>query len=260
VVHRDIKPENVLLSGGAAVVTDFGIAKALSASKTQAPGGTLTVVGTSLGTPAYMAPEQAVGDHVDERADIYAWGVIGYELLAGAHPFSGRNTAQQLIAAHIAEQPGDLRELHPGVPPALATLVMRCMEKDPSGRPQSATEVLHAMEDPALTGTANAMPVAAARSRSVRWLPRALATLLGVIVLGGRDARARSHRVAAASAGLRGERDGKRRGFERDQDGGSAVRESWRQRRRVFRGWNDRRSARQAHRDAEPGSDCAVEL
>jgi serine/threonine-protein kinase len=185
VVHRDIKPENVLLSGGAAVVTDFGIAKALSASKTQAPGGTLTVVGTSLGTPAYMAPEQAVGDHVDERADIYAWGVIGYELLAGAHPFSGRNTAQQLIAAHIAEPPRDLLELHPGVPPALATLVMWCMEKDPSGRPESATEVLHAMEDPALAGTANAMPVAAARSRSVRWLPRALATLLGVIVLGG---------------------------------------------------------------------------
>ncbi len=82
IVHRDIKPENVLLSGGTAVVTDFGIAKALAASKTQAPGGTLTQTGTSLGTPAYMAPEQAVGDPVDHRADIYAWAVMAYELLA----------------------------------------------------------------------------------------------------------------------------------------------------------------------------------
>src|SRR5205085_3497280 len=87
IVHRDIKPENVLLSEGTAVVTDFGIAKALKAAKTEAPGGNLTQVGTSLGTPAYMAPEQAVGDDVDERADLYAWGVMAYELLSGKHPF-----------------------------------------------------------------------------------------------------------------------------------------------------------------------------
>ena len=77
IVHRDIKPENVLLSSGTAVVTDFGIAKALAASRTQAPGGTLTQVGTSIGTPAYMASEQALGDSTaDHRADVYAWGVV----------------------------------------------------------------------------------------------------------------------------------------------------------------------------------------
>ena len=77
VVHRDIKPENVLLSGDAAVVTDFGIAKALAASRAKAPGGTLTQLGTSLGTPMYMAPEQAAGDpDTDHRADVYAFGVM----------------------------------------------------------------------------------------------------------------------------------------------------------------------------------------
>ena len=106
VVHRDIKPENILLHEGTAVVTDFGIAKAMRASKAPQPtGGTLTSIGTSIGTPAYMAPEQAAGDHVDHRADLYAWGVVAYELLAGRHPFAERKTAQQLVAAHIAEHP-----------------------------------------------------------------------------------------------------------------------------------------------------------
>jgi len=89
IVHRDIKPENVLLSHGTAVVTDFGIAKALTASRSQDGGSsaTLTQAGGSIGTPAYMAPEQATGDVVDYRADIYSWGVMAYELLSGAHPF-----------------------------------------------------------------------------------------------------------------------------------------------------------------------------
>ncbi|HTI63101.1 MAG TPA: serine/threonine-protein kinase, partial [Gemmatimonadaceae bacterium] len=100
VVHRDIKPENVLLSGGTAMVTDFGIAKALSASRTQgdadaSPATTstaLTAAGSSLGTPGYMSPEQAVGSAVDLRADLYAWGIMAYELLGHAHPFAGRAT------------------------------------------------------------------------------------------------------------------------------------------------------------------------
>ena len=137
VIHRDIKPENVLLSGDAAVVTDFGIAKAVSASKTQAPGGTLTQVGTSIGTPAYMAPEQAVGSEVDQRADIYSWGVMAYELLAHAHPFAGKTTAQQLVAAHIAEVP---RPLPAGTP--AAKLIARTLEKDPAKRPASAKELI----------------------------------------------------------------------------------------------------------------------
>ena len=102
VVHRDIKPENVLLSSGTAMVTDFGIAKALAASTTQAPGGTLTQVGTSIGTPAYMAPEQAAGDGAtDHRADLYAWGVMAHELLAGQHPFADKTTPQALMVPSL---------------------------------------------------------------------------------------------------------------------------------------------------------------
>ena len=102
VVHRDIKPENILLSGDTAVVADFGIAKAIDASRTQ-PGIELTETGVSVGTPAYMSPEQAPGDAVDARSGIYAWGVIAYETLSGAHPFVGKTTAQQIVAAQIAE-------------------------------------------------------------------------------------------------------------------------------------------------------------
>ncbi|HEY3115892.1 MAG TPA: serine/threonine-protein kinase, partial [Chloroflexota bacterium] len=91
VVHRDIKPDNVLLSGGTAVVTDFGIAKAISAARTDKDGANLTQLGTSIGTPAYMAPEQAAGDPtVDNRADVYSLGCMAYELLTGNSPFHGR--------------------------------------------------------------------------------------------------------------------------------------------------------------------------
>lgn len=185
VVHRDIKPENVLLSGGAAVVTDFGIAKALSASKTQAPGGTLTVIGTSLGTPAYMAPEQAVGDKVDERADIYAWGVVAYELLTGAHPFAGKNTAQQLIAAHIAERPRALMEMRAGMPPVLASLVMRTLEKAPSARPQSVPEILQVLDDPALLGNASSIRVPSQLHSTAKWtVQNVAAAVIALLVLG----------------------------------------------------------------------------
>ncbi|MEO5904450.1 MAG: serine/threonine-protein kinase, partial [Gemmatimonadaceae bacterium] len=143
VIHRDIKPENVLLSGGSAVVVDFGIAKAVSASKTASPGGTLTVVGTSIGTPAYMSPEQAAADpNIDHRADIYAWGVVAYEMLAGRHPFEGKKTPQQFLAAHLAETPEPLGKIAPSVPAGVVSLVMRALEKDPSQRPQSADEIV----------------------------------------------------------------------------------------------------------------------
>jgi serine/threonine-protein kinase len=144
VVHRDIKPENVLLSGRTAMVADFGIAKALVAANTagSTPGGTLTQAGISLGTPAYMPPEQAAGDAVDHRADIYVWGVIAYELLAGRHPFAGKASAQQLIAAHMAETPAPIVPIRPDVPAKLAALVMQSLEKDPSARPQSARDVV----------------------------------------------------------------------------------------------------------------------
>ena len=146
VVHRDIKPENILLSSGTAMVTDFGIAKALQSSKMNAPGGTLTEIGTSLGTPAYMAPEQALGETVDHRADVYSWGVVAYELLAGRHPFEHRSTGQQLVAAHISEQPASLAGRKLGLSPALAALVMRCLAKNPDDRPQSAADMLIALD------------------------------------------------------------------------------------------------------------------
>ncbi len=149
VIHRDIKPDNILLSGDAAVVTDFGIAKAISAAQTsgtdepvESSGLTLTRAGSTVGTPAYMAPEQAAGDKVDHRADLYAWGLVAYELLAGVHPFAGRTTATQLIAAQMSEIPAALDSHVPGIPPGVADLVMRALEKNPDDRPVSAVDLL----------------------------------------------------------------------------------------------------------------------
>src|SRR5205814_5275717 len=144
--HRDLKPDNVLLSGGSAMVTDFGVAKALSASTNVQHAG-LTSLGVALGTPAYMSPEQASADpSVDHRADIYSLGVLAYELLTGQPPFAGR-TPQHLLAAHVTESPEPITRRRASLPPALAALVMRCLEKRPADRPQSASEVVHALDD-----------------------------------------------------------------------------------------------------------------
>ena len=159
VVHRDIKPDNVLLAGSSATVTDFGIAKALSAARTLAPGGTLTMAGTSIGTPMYMAPEQAAGDPtLDQRSDIYSFGVMAYELLAGRPPFEGA-TAVKIVSAHFSEKPRDIRELRPDTPPALAELVMRCLEKEAAARPQSATDLVRVLETVTSSGAAEVAPV-----------------------------------------------------------------------------------------------------
>jgi tRNA A-37 threonylcarbamoyl transferase component Bud32/tetratricopeptide (TPR) repeat protein len=148
VVHRDIKPENVLLSAGTAVVTDFGIAKAISESRQdQEQNITLTHVGTSLGTPAYMAPEQAAGDpDTDGRADIYSWGVMAYELLAGQHPFPRAKTPHELIRAHMAEEPEHVAVRAPAAPMAVSNLVMRCLAKVPGERPATASELVTVLE------------------------------------------------------------------------------------------------------------------
>ncbi|HEX6107249.1 MAG TPA: protein kinase [Gemmatimonadales bacterium] len=145
VVHRDIKPENVLLTGGTAMVTDFGIAKALTAATGPAPGG-LTSLGVVMGTPAYMAPEQIAGDPaIDHRADLYAFGCLAYEVLTGAAPFAGRPVAA-LYAAHLTEEPEPLSRHRSDLPPALAGLVMRCLAKEPDDRPRSAAEVLEGLD------------------------------------------------------------------------------------------------------------------
>jgi tetratricopeptide (TPR) repeat protein/tRNA A-37 threonylcarbamoyl transferase component Bud32 len=154
VVHRDIKPDNVLLSGGTAVVTDFGIAKAISAARASQEGSTLTQLGTSIGTPAYMSPEQAAGDpSVDHRADIYSLGCMAYELLTGQPPFHGKSPARTL-AAHMTETPRSVGDARADTPPALAQLVMRCLEKEPAQRPQSGAEIVRAIDTMTSTGTA----------------------------------------------------------------------------------------------------------
>ena len=142
VVHRDLKPENVMLRGRHALVMDFGVAKALS----EATGRqSLTTAGIALGTPTYMAPEQAVADpQVDHRADIYAFGVVAYELLAGRPPFTGANP-QQILAAHVTAAAEPVTT-HRAMPPALAALVMRCLEKRPADRWQSAEELIPQLE------------------------------------------------------------------------------------------------------------------
>jgi TolB-like protein len=181
VVHRDIKPENILLSSGSAVVVDFGIAKALSASRTAAPGGTLTLVGTSIGTPAYMSPEQAAADpDIDHRADIYAWGVIAYELLSGRHPFAGKTTPQQYLKAHLSEDPPPLRSVAPNVPAAIASVVMRALEKEPAARPQSAEEILQQ-----LGATSTSGPVASAERLPKKWRTAAIAAAALIVVAAG---------------------------------------------------------------------------
>jgi serine/threonine protein kinase/TolB-like protein len=155
IVHRDIKPENVLLAGDTAVVTDFGIAKALQhATSTRPPSDelaastdatALTRLGMVLGTPSYMAPEQATGGEVDGRTDLYAWGVMAYELLGGVHPFASRTTVVQLLAAHIGETPVPLARVAPALPPSLVEIVTRCLAKDPGHRPDSANDVVTAL-------------------------------------------------------------------------------------------------------------------
>jgi tRNA A-37 threonylcarbamoyl transferase component Bud32/tetratricopeptide (TPR) repeat protein/TolB-like protein len=143
VVHRDLKPENVMLSGRHALVTDFGVAKAVS----EASGNqTLTAIGLTLGTPAYMAPEQVTADaNLDHRADIYAFGVLAYELLTGDPPFTGLS-AQEVLAAHVTAQPVGVSTHRGAIPAPLALLIMRCLEKKPADRWQRADELVGQLE------------------------------------------------------------------------------------------------------------------
>lgn len=135
VVHRDVKPENILLEGDHAALTDFGVARAIASAHGSAR---LTGTGLAVGTPGYMAPEQVSGEaHVDARADIYALGVVGYEMLAGVPPFSGP-TAQAVLAAHLRDAPPDLHAVRPEVPDGLARAIGKALAKDPADRFQSA--------------------------------------------------------------------------------------------------------------------------
>jgi pentatricopeptide repeat protein len=143
VVHRDIKPDNVMLRGRHALVTDFGVAKAISEATGRQK---LTTEGVALGTPAYMSPEQAAADkHIDHRADIYAVGAVAYELLTGRPPFTG-TTPQEVLASHVTQAPEPVTKHRATVPPALAQLVMQCLEKKAADRWQSTDELLTQLE------------------------------------------------------------------------------------------------------------------
>ena len=185
VVHRDLKPENVLLSGGHAVIADFGIAKALSAA-THGTGqdernATATALGVAVGTPAYMAPEQAAADPTtDHRADLYALGLIAYEVLVGEHPFGGR-TPHATLVAHLTEIPASLTERRPEILPALDGLVLRLLAKQPDDRPSSARDVVETLDTMTASTDATAVrPAVVAHAPASR--PRSRTTLFAAVI------------------------------------------------------------------------------
>jgi eukaryotic-like serine/threonine-protein kinase len=170
VIHRDIKPDNILLSGRHALVADLGVAKAVSVAERD--GEALTATGMALGTPRYMAPEQVAADpHVDQRADIYAVGVMAYEMLTGGPPFPG-TTPQAVFAAQVTQAPVALDVLRPGIPPLLSEAVVKCLAARPADRWQSAAELLAELERVPVTGetTPTRQPARPVVARSRPWL------------------------------------------------------------------------------------------
>ncbi|GJG86896.1 hypothetical protein tb265_20770 [Gemmatimonadetes bacterium T265] len=219
VVHRDVKPENVLVEAdtGRALLTDFGVARALQPAG--AGDDRLTRAGVAVGSPRYMSPEQAAGDRdVDARSDIYALGLVGYELLAGAPPFAG-GTPAALLVRQLTEPPPPLALRAPGAPPALAAVVERALRKDPAERwadaaamrdaldavlrgeatPASATEV--ASGAPTLVPIAPAAPTRRRRRRVLVGAALALAALGGAALAAAHRARggAAPHRSIAVA-------------------------------------------------------------
>src|SRR5256712_10428472 len=162
ITHRDVKPDNILLegSGGRVVVTDFGIAKALSSTTGSA---TLTATGVAIGTPHYMSPEQAAGDReIDGRSDLYSLGVVSYQTLTGELPFSAP-TAPGILMKHITEQAPRVVAKRPDCPPDLESCVMRCLEKDPEDRWPTADALRRSLEARTATAYQPRRPPAAAR-------------------------------------------------------------------------------------------------
>jgi eukaryotic-like serine/threonine-protein kinase len=200
-VHRDIKPENILLADGQALVADFGIARALGESD-----GRLTETGLTLGTPAYMSPEQAAGDKsLDARTDIYSLGVVLYEMLAGEAPFAAP-TAQAMLARRLLEAPRPLRELRDTVPDGVAQAVARSLARAPADRFASAAEFARALDEAGVRATApastSAPTVASPRAPQMvpsarRRVPLALALGIGFLLgLGVLFGWLRSHGTA----------------------------------------------------------------
>jgi serine/threonine-protein kinase len=187
VVHRDIKPGNVLLASGSATVTDFGVAKALSSARRsgEKAGNGLTNTGMSLGTILYMAPEQAAGDpNIDGRADIYSLGITAYEMLAGTAPFASLGP-REMLTARLTLPPPALSTVRKDVPTGLERLIAKCLAIDPADRPQTATALVEALEDPeTLSGSFKSAPTLARHGRRVKRMVIGTLALIGAIVVG----------------------------------------------------------------------------
>jgi serine/threonine protein kinase len=165
VVHRDIKPENIMLHEGHAVVTDFGIGKAITAAVEEPKA--LTQTGVTVGTPAYMAPEQVAGEEdIDGRADLYALGCVCYEMLTGEEPFTGA-TAQAVMAKRFAFTPPLVTDIRDGVPTAMSQVVSRLMARAPADRYPTGAQLVAALK----SGESVTLPSANPDEKSVAVLP-----------------------------------------------------------------------------------------
>ena len=180
VAHRDIKPENVMFFHDQAVVLDFGIGKALENAAEDFIDGRealrITMPGTSLGTPTYIAPEQASGDPaLDHRADLYALGVVAYEMITGHPPFAGRSP-QQVMQAHASRPPDPIGPRRPDAPAHLVAIVMQALAKSPAHRPASGNAIAEALDPrkPRPSGPIERLPT---------WAPWAIAGVTTLIAL-----------------------------------------------------------------------------
>ena len=187
VVHRDIKPANILTQGSHALVTDFGVAKALSAALPGAGVG-FTTAGMAIGTPSYMAPEQLAGDpSADHRIDLYATGLLAYELLSGQSPFAGPSP-RETMAAQLTRDPKPLHEVNPSVPLSMSALIMRLLAKDPDNRPASAEAVLEELDamtitvGPSTPASGGVIGVMTAPTRSLTRVFAAIGVLAVVLI------------------------------------------------------------------------------
>lgn len=185
VYHRDIKPNNIVLDGetGRAMVLDFGISAASSSSKRRSLGSRLTAEGMYLGTPTYMSPEQGNGEEVTGQSDVYSLGVLAFELLVGRPPFEGSPIA--VMASHMRDVPSRVDELRADVTDEMATLVARCLEKEPAKRP-TAQDIVHFL-DPGEKQTVEWPPPGMYRVRSAgrRLLTAVVATSVSVAIFFG---------------------------------------------------------------------------
>ena len=182
VVHRDIKPENILLSGGFAIVADFGIAKAVDAA-----GPAVTQTGLGIGSPLYMSPEQTVGDKgLDGRTDLYSLGCVLYEMLAGNPPFGGR-TVVHLVSQHAVDPAPRITESRAEVPPLLQDIILKCMAKRPEDRFGTARDLLDALAGASFVVTRDLAATAVRVGQSPSAVPTSVAVLPFVDLSQSRD-------------------------------------------------------------------------